>query len=111
NVADGRGLEGTVAIAQQHANRSRRHHEVEAAVAIEVSHHHGNGIDPDIAEVASVLEGAVAVAQQHAHAATVRIGHGEVEAAVAVEVPNRHGTRLPSDVEVARVPEGAVAVT
>ena len=82
------GLEGAVAVAQQHRHVVRAvvgDGEVGAAVAGEVARHDRDGTGPHrVGDLG--LEGAVAVAQQDRHVVAVVVGDGEVGAAVAVEV-------------------------
>ena len=64
------GLEGAVAVAQQHAHGAAvaiGDDEVGLAVAVEVGHRHANVGLAAGGEGLLGLEGAVAVAQQHAH--------------------------------------------
>src|SRR5262249_57017591 len=86
------GLEGAVAVAQEHAHGARVEQvgpgEVEDAVAVEVRRHHPAGPCADSVALGD-LEGAVAIAQEHADGAAAIVGDGEVGAAVAVEVPHR----------------------
>ena len=66
------GLEGAVAVAQEHAHRAVgkiiRNRQVGVAVAVEIAHRHRIGRMAAVV-VDGGLEGAVAVAQQHAHRA------------------------------------------
>jgi hypothetical protein len=106
-----RGLEGIVAVAQQHAHRARNgrrrrikikitdtlvgRHDVELTVPVEVSD--GHGLRVRAGRVGPCrLEGAVAIACLHADAA-VCIRGDEVELAVAVEVCHHHGLRVCAD--------------
>ncbi len=67
------GLEGAVAVAQQHGDAvgaDVRDGQVESAVAVEVSRHDGVWARPHgVGHLALALEGPVAVAQQHRNVA------------------------------------------
>src|SRR5579871_2790574 len=95
------GLEGAVAIAQQHADRavSICRHQVELAVAVEVPDRHRESRRTDAVTLRR-LECAVAIAQEDSHPAVGMVGsspvvgEGEVGDAVAVEIAHRHGLRI-----------------
>jgi tetratricopeptide (TPR) repeat protein len=91
------GLEGAVAVPQEHAHTCRmglkafvRGDEVRFPVAVDIRHDYLDG--PGLGtggEVVGGLEGAVAVAQQHAHLVVVAVSRDDVGAAVAVEIRHR----------------------
>jgi len=91
-------LKGPVAPPQQDTHRpvwtlAVGHREVGYAIAVEVAHHYGLGIDAD-SDGPFVLEATIALAQQDNDCSTnvARIPYdGEVGDAVAIKVPDRHG--------------------
>src|SRR5262249_18344822 len=107
------GLEGAVAVAQQHAYRPARdcRDNVELAVPVDVRHRH---LDRDGGrdEVLGGLEGAVAVAQQHTHPVVGAggVGRDEIEVAVAIHVGYRQAIGIRIGGDVGGGLEGAVAV-
>ena len=107
------GLEGAVAVAQQHRDACWNHighGQVGIAVAVEVADDDGFG-GRARGEGLLGLEGAIAVAQKHRHRSGGVIGDGQVGLAIAVEISDRDRV-LPRRARRERLLglEGAVAV-
>src|SRR5262249_43552852 len=86
-----RGLEGPVAVAQQHIDVAQGIYDdqVQLVVAVEVGQCQPERSDAD-AKGADALEGSVTVAQKNADGLVAGIGHHEVRFAVTVEVAGQH---------------------
>src|SRR5207302_4379941 len=92
------GLEGAIAVAQQHTHsRASCDDEVEMAVCVKIPRCHGPAIKADRVAMGG-LKGAVAFAHQDAHLARwFAAGHCEIENGVAVEVSYRDSARTITD--------------
>src|SRR5262249_22316286 len=108
------GLEGAVAVAQQHAHRAGLIEaivddgEVPLAITVVIPDRQGRRKGTR-AVAGGALEGAITVTQQDTHPVP-GVGRGQVGAAVAVEVRGRYGARLVAGGVTNRGLEGAVTV-
>ena len=90
------GLEGAVALAQQHRHvvvGNVGDGEVGPPVAGEIARHEGDRVVPHRVDLLG-LESAVAVAQEHRHVVEVLVDDGQVGAAVGGEVARHEGDRV-----------------